>query len=95
MEQKMDVFEEHFKEKGYEIKNFMDYFDEDHIKKMMSSYIKNHEARFEPLSFTDKNGKKFTLGIYQKELGRPFTLTDLFYIVGVNVVQNKHVYITR
>jgi len=95
MEQKLDKINEALQDMGAEVKNFMDNFDDEHIKKMMHTYIKNHEARTQPVKFKDDRGREYKLTLYKEDLKRDFTLTDLFYIVSQSVVANKHVYVTR
>ena len=94
-ETNLDSINDTLKEKNIPVKNFMENFDEEHIKKLMNSFIKNHESRFKPLTFKDDNGNEIELKLYENDLKRKFTLTDLFYIVAQDVVQTKHVYVTR
>lgn len=75
--------------------HFMDNFDEEHIKKLMNTYIKNHEARFDKVSFKDDNGVVRYLELFKDDLKRDFTLTDLLFIVASEVAKTKHVYVTR
>ena len=95
-EKNLDTIKDEIKTKyNTSVDHFMDNFDEEHIKKLMHTYIKNHEARFDKISFKDDSGTTRYLQIYKNDLKRDFTLTDLLYIVAVEVVQNKHVYVTR
>lgn len=94
-ETNLDTINDNMREKGIKIKNFMERFDEEHIKKIMNSYIKNHETRFDQLMVKDDEGNMQPLHLYENDLKRPFTVTDLLYIVSQDVVQNKHVYVTR
>jgi len=64
------------------------------IEKLVSSYIKDktksiRTARF---SFDGDLGRYESM---EKQLGRPFTVTDLLYQVCIDVVFNKHVLSTR
>jgi len=95
-ERKLDDFK-YDVEKNFNctINHFMDNFDEDHIKKLCNSYIKNHESRFDRVPFKDDQGIIHYLGLYQEELHRNFTITDLLFIVASEVVKTKHVYVTR
>ena len=95
MEQKLDNIKETAEKAGAKINNFMDNFNEENIKKMMHTYIKNHESRTQPIKFKDDTGRIFKFDLYHNDLKREFTLTDLFYIVSQNVIQGKHVYVTR
>lgn len=95
-EQNLDSIESQLKEKNIIVRNFMEQFDEEHIKKLMHSYIKNKESRFKPITFKDVNGVEHKLSIYEDDLKRAFTPTDLFYIVGEESIAPKfHVYVTR
>jgi len=94
-ERSIYMIEDTIRERNYNIKNFMERFDEEHIKKMMNNYIKNHESRFDPFILKTDDGKDFQLGFYYEDLKRPFTVTDLLYIVSQDVVRDKHVYVTR
>lgn len=77
------------------IKNVMEQFSEDKIKKMIELFIKSPESRFNSLKIKDENGKEYPLEIFNEDLGRNFTIMDLLYIVAVDVCSDKHVYITR
>lgn len=95
-ETNLDTIKDTMKEKyNMSANHFMDNFDEEHIKKLMNTYIKNHEARFDPITFKDDSGSIRTLHLYKDDLKRDFTLTDLLFIVASEVIKNKHVYVTR
>lgn len=95
-ERELDTIKDAMKTKyNTSVDHFMDNFDEEHIKKLMHTYIKNHEARFDKISFKDDTGTVRYLQLYKDDLKRDFTLTDLLYIVAEEVIKNKHVYVTR
>jgi DNA-directed RNA polymerase beta' subunit len=94
-ETRLDQIKDEAKLHNTSVDHFMDNFDEEHIKKLMNTFIKNHEARFDKISFKDDTGTIRYLSLYKNELKRDFTLTDLLYIVAIKVVENKHVYVTR
>lgn len=78
-------------------------------EKLVKLYVGSVEDRFQPVLFeyTDINGKEQAREIMMKEyrskadldadrdIERPFTLTDLMYIITGDVVDGKHVYVTR
>ncbi len=79
-------------------------FNPDVIEKMIKSFIKDINGRFDPIEFTfidNSNSKqKYGLYIFEKDKNgkvtkRFFTKTDLFYIIAMNVLTDKHMYITR
>lgn len=91
----------HFKSgnKDVTVSNVREQFSEEHIKKLMNLYIKSIESRFMPLTIKADDGKEYPVNLYKKDLGRNFTMTDLFYIAAVDILgegkNSKHVYITR
>lgn len=74
-------------------------FSEKEIKRLMNLFIKTPEARFNPILVKDCNGKEHPMNLYREDLGRNFTLTDLFFIAAKDIVgegeHSKHVYVTR
>lgn len=84
-------------------------FSTSEIEKLIVRYIKAPGDRFDPVefSYTDINGKAtkahFLLDEYSLQdiktktvtETRPMTLTDLFYMVALDVLRDKHVYVTR
>jgi len=76
------------------LKNPMDAYSMDNIKKLISLFIKSHENRFDRLFVNTEDGEK-PLTFYYQDLGRVFTLTDLLYISAHKICMDKHVYITR
>lgn len=81
------------------IPNVREQFSEKEIKRLMNLYIKTPEARFTPITVKDDNGKEYPINLYKEDLGRNFTLTDLFFIAAKDIVGEgdkcKHVYVTR
>ena len=96
-EKELSDFE--YEGKAVHIDNVKEQFTEEKIKKMMNLYIKSVESRFQPITVKDSQGKEYPVNLYQKDLGRKFTLTDLFFIAAKDIVgegeNSKHVYITR
>jgi DNA-directed RNA polymerase beta' subunit len=76
------------------LKNPMEDYSLDAIKKYLNMFIKSPEDRFHRLYVNTDEGK-LPLTLYYEDLGREFTLTDLLYIVGYNIAQKMHVYVTR
>lgn len=75
-------------------------FNDEVITKLMNKYIYNFTNRFDPIEaeFSDGvtrkllfSGKDSSGTIHHKYL----TLTDLFYMAAVDILKDKHVYITR
>ena len=84
------------------------YFTDKFIKKMMDTFIKDPESRFNKIEVPVKNSnKKFYLALsgmrmdssntseLSATVNRPMTWTDLLYIAAVDVCKDKHVLITR
>src|SRR5699024_7990026 len=59
-------------------------YSEKEIKNLMDNYIRNVNDRFKDLTVMDRNGKKHKVKVYHKDLGRPFTITDLLYIAATD-----------
>jgi len=95
IEQIKTVVDGRGREKVLEEEIVLRQFDNDAIKKLLNSYIKNIEGRFNTLTITDENGVKYPLNIYRKELGRNFTLTDLLFIASNDICKDKHCMMTR
>lgn len=72
-----------------------DLFDEDLIRKLLSLFVSTEEYRFQKLRVEDLNGQVYQLEMFKEELGRDFTLMDLIYLATYEIVEDKHVYITR
>src|SRR5699024_9254548 len=70
-------------------------YSEKEIKNLMDNYIRNVNDRFKDLTVMDRNGKKHKVKVYHKDLGRPFTVTDLLYIAATDICADKHVVYTR
>jgi hypothetical protein len=79
-------------------------------EKMIKAFVKSEEDRFEPFtveytSSSDKKKKKASMRIieyrgetdYRADRGveRDFTIIDLFYMLAKQIVDDKHVYVTR
>jgi DNA-directed RNA polymerase beta' subunit len=78
-------------------------------EKMIKAFIKSEEERFEPfkVEYSAVNGKKKTIALpmlefrseqeYKSGRGRQrlFTIMDLFYMTAKQVIDDKHVYVTR
>ena len=81
------------------IKNIREQFSEKEIKRLMNLFIKSPESRFTPIMVKDDKGKEYPINLYREDLGRNFTLTDLFFIAAKDIVGEgenaKHVYMTR
>ena len=71
-------------------------FNDDNITKMLDSYIKSRDGRFDRIRVKNKeDGKLYPVKVYNESLGRDFTITDLLYIAAIDICSNKHVYVTR
>lgn len=85
--------------KVVKIDNVKEQFSEKEIKRLMNLFIKSPESRFMPITVKDSNKKEYPINLYRKDLGRKFTLTDLFFIAAKDIVGEgenaKHVYMTR
>jgi len=78
------------------IKNIKQQFNDEKIKKnIINAYIKDPEHRFDSIKIEDDKGNKYPLKVFYKNLKRNFTKTDLLYLAAVDVLADKHVYITR
>lgn len=82
----------------------------DKIEKLIKKFIKDPEDRFEPITFEfesiDGDILEYSISFFEYKnkddadnfknyIRRPFTLTDLFYLASLNVLKDKHVYVTR
>lgn len=87
-------------------KNAIDDYDYDTIKRKINMFTKAPEERFETLPFKTEEGIKYMVFAGRETLDKPvkfdskianrkLTWTDLFYLAAVDVVKNRHVYITR
>jgi len=76
------------------LKNPMEDYSYDKIKKLINNFIKSSEDRFTSLQVNTEEGYK-PMTLYYDELQRNFTITDLLYILAVKIVEDKHVYISR
>ena len=83
------------------------YFTEKYYKKMIDSFIKDPESRFNKIEIPVKGGQKKYLAFTGKHVdtsntadisplaSRPMTWTDLLYMAAEDVVKDKHCLITR
>jgi len=78
-------------------------FNSDAAEKMIKSFIKSSEERFAPLEFeyTTKLKKNQIIGLNIEEcvgsscVKRDLTILDLIYWIALDVIKDKHVYVTR
>lgn len=70
-------------------------FDEKLITRLLSLFIESEESRFQILSVTDNKGNVYEIHVLEEQLHRVFTLTDLMFLAADDIVQNKHVVVTR
>lgn len=66
----------------------------DKLTKLIKMYSMSHDDRLAPFKVKVDSGEK-PLKLFEDELGRPFTLTDLFFIITSRVVRDKYVVATR
>lgn len=90
-----------------ELKNPDAYFNDKYIKKMIDTYIKDPESRFNPIEIPVEGDKKYYMVFTGKRLdpstkaemanisNRKMTWTDLLYIAAEDVVRDKHALVTR
>lgn len=95
-----DLYEEQLSIVGtgknqHEIRNVLEQFDENHVKKILERFTESPEDRFKELTVTDDNGRVYPITVYKEDLGRNLTLTDLIYIATNDVIPGKHVFVTR
>jgi hypothetical protein len=67
----------------------------DTYRHWVGRFMRSQTDRSAPLSVATGKGEEVLVPLYDAQLGRPTTLTDLFYIAAVAVVQGKHVMFTR
>lgn len=98
-EHELEISQFEYKGKKIKIDNVKEQFSEKEIKRLMNLFIKSPESRFQPITVKDNNKKEYPINLYKKDLGRNFTLTDLFFIAAKDIVGDgenaKHVYVTR
>ena len=64
------------------------------FRRWISRYMKDKSFRTEKVGIlVDK--KEYLIPVFGDIFGRPITMTDLFYIVARNVIQGKHILLTR
>src|SRR5699024_2698339 len=78
------------------IDNIDEQFNDKAIKNILDNYIRDLNGRFDRLRVKFKDdGKYYPVKIFNEDLGRDFTVTDLLYIAAVDICEGKHVYVTR
>jgi DNA-directed RNA polymerase beta' subunit len=92
-------------EKNVLIGNMNSKYNHDKITKYIKRFIKSPSERFEVIKAETVDGKEFPLqfsyvvlddsGAEVEQVTRPLTWTDLFFQCAVDIVKDKHVYITR
>ena len=70
-------------------------YSEREIRKMLDMYMSNINERFNPITVVNSKGSKVKVKIYNKDLKRDFTVTDLLYIAAVDICTDKHVLYSR
>jgi len=85
-------------------------YSNDDASKMIKRFIESESSRFDPVTieYIDKEGEKVERSFYIYEYAskqdvankkimtkREFTQTDLFYILAMDILKDKHAYITR
>lgn len=94
-------------EDSIKLKNPEGYFSEKYIKKLIDSFIKDPESRFNPIQLPTANGEKKYLGLRGMKtdgystieeaaiINRRMTVTDLLYMACEYCCKDKHIKITR
>ena len=90
------------------IKNQLERFTADYIKKKINRFKNSHGTRFELITIETEDGSEIpihlsgqfapmsrTKPLSSTILNRPMTWTDLFYLAAENTLSDKFVYITR
>lgn len=67
---------------------------QDYLTKLIKRYSRSHESRLDQVMIKI-DGKDTPLDIYEKSLGRKFSLLDMLYIATYYAVQGKYVVTTR
>lgn len=80
---------------GISLEEVFEQYDDRAIKTLIEDYINNANERFKNLYVIDRNGRKHMVKIFNKDLGRNFTVTDLLYIAAIDITEDKHVVYTR
>lgn len=98
-EHELELSKFKYKGKDVVVSNVKEQFNEEAIKKLMNLYIKSVESRFKPLTIKGDDGNEYPVDLYKKDLGRLFTMTDLFYIAAYDIIgkeeNSMHIYVTR
>lgn len=82
------------------------YFNDKYIERMINSFIKNPESRFDPILLPTTDGKKRCIAFTgmrpheaKEEIStigyRPMTVTDLLYLACCKATSDKHCLVTR
>lgn len=90
------------------IKNQLDRYTSDYIKKKINRFKNSHGTRFEIITVEAEDGTEFPMHLTGQVapmsdsriatstiINRPMTWTDLFYLAAENTIGDKYVYITR
>ena len=64
-------------------------------RKWISRFMRSQTNRFDKLSVTTARGEEFPIPLYDRWLGRPTLLIDLFFIVVAEVIVDKYAVFTR
>ena len=93
-----------------QVKDPLIQFNDEEVHHLMKTYIRSASERFDPVMVEFVDGRKFPITLQDRmqpdtdfnpetaksELSkRYFTLTDLFYLAAIDIVSDKHVWITR
>lgn len=78
-----------------EVLSVKEVFTEELIKKILELFVQAEAYRFQKLFIESSDGSIYKLEMFKKELGRDFTLMDLLFLATNEIIQNKHVYVTR
>ncbi|QQO92504.1 viral RNA polymerase beta-prime subunit [Staphylococcus phage Machias] len=82
-------------EKELSLEEVYEQFDDKSIKNMLEFFIKDPNERFSPIYVNDREGKRHKVKLFEKTLGRDFTVIDLLYIAATEIVEDKHVMYSR
>ena len=90
------------------LKNQIERFSSDYIKKKINRFKNSHGTRFELITLETVDGREIpmhlsgqfaplsqTKALSSTIINRPMTWTDLFYLAAENTLSDKYVYITR
>lgn len=90
------------------IKNQIERFSSDYIRKKINRFKNSHGTRFELITIETEDGREIpmhlsgqfapmsqTRALSSTIINRPMTWTDLFYLAAENTLSDKYVYVTR